>query len=394
MKSTNGGAPASDGAKGRVLLVEDDQDLARALGEALGRSGFAVVGAADGQEASELLGTQPFDLVVSDLGMAGMTGIELLRLVRQTDVDVPVILMTGNPSVGTATRAIQLGVHAYLIKPIEVAQVLATAERAVQLHRLARIKREAFEYLSSSRDRAGDRAQLEVDFRRALETVWMAYQPVVSWSERSVIAFEALARTDHPTVAGAGALIAAAEKLGHLWRLGRKLRALVTEDLRQAPTVKQIFVNLHGQDLGDDQLLSAKAPLSSVADRVILEVTERASLADVKDLDRRIARLRDLGFRIALDDLGAGYAGLASFAKLRPDFVKVDMSLIRDVDKEPTKERLVQSVATLCGEMGIQMVCEGVETQAERDTLIRLGCDLFQGYLFALPGSPFPTVQL
>src|SRR5205814_7218961 len=116
----------------------------------------------------------------------------------------------------------------------------------------------------------------------------------------------------------------------------------------------------------------------------------RASVSEIKDLGRRIQRLRDLGFRIAVDDLGAGYAGLTSFAQLRPDIVKIDMSLIRDVDKEPTKERLVRSLNDLCREMKIAAVCEGVETRAELETLLRVGCDFFQGYYFARPGKPFP----
>jgi EAL domain-containing protein (putative c-di-GMP-specific phosphodiesterase class I) len=140
-------------------------------------------------------------------------------------------------------------------------------------------------------------------------------------------------------------------------------------------------------------LLSAASPLSGIASRVVLEITERASVSEIKDLSTRIQRLRDLGFRIAVDDLGAGYAGLTSFAQLRPDIVKIDMSLIRDVDKEPTKERLVRSLSDLCREMKILAVCEGVETVSELETLLRVGCDFFQGYHFARPGKPFPTVK-
>jgi EAL domain-containing protein (putative c-di-GMP-specific phosphodiesterase class I) len=168
---------------------------------------------------------------------------------------------------------------------------------------------------------------------------------------------------------------------------------MVAEGVAPFPEAGQVFVNIHGYDLEDDRLLSPEAPLSRIAARVVLEITERASVAEIKDLAQRIQRLRDLGFRIAVDDLGAGYAGLTSFAQLRPDIVKIDMSLIRDVDKEPTKERLVRSLTDLCREMKIQAVCEGVETLAELETLVRVGCDLFQGYYFARPGKAFPQVN-
>jgi EAL domain-containing protein (putative c-di-GMP-specific phosphodiesterase class I) len=98
-----------------------------------------------------------------------------------------------------------------------------------------------------------------------------------------------------------------------------------------------------------------------------------------------------MGFRIAIDDLGAGYAGLTSFATLEPEFVKLDMSLVRDVDRNPTKEKLIRSMTSLCKDLGMMVVAEGVETLAEREVLERLGCDLLQGYLLAKPGKPFPA---
>jgi EAL domain-containing protein (putative c-di-GMP-specific phosphodiesterase class I) len=99
--------------------------------------------------------------------------------------------------------------------------------------------------------------------------------------------------------------------------------------------------------------------------------------------------LRSLGFRIAVDDLGAGYAGLASFAVLDPDIVKVDMNLIRGIETNAVKRRLVSSVAALCREMEMLLVAEGVETAIERDILSDMGCDFFQGFLFARPAPAF-----
>jgi EAL domain-containing protein (putative c-di-GMP-specific phosphodiesterase class I) len=149
-------------------------------------------------------------------------------------------------------------------------------------------------------------------------------------------------------------------------------------------------VNIHPCDLMDDDLFSPAAPLSQVAGQVVLEITERANLDGVADLRTRLTTLRRMGYRLAVDDLGAGYAGLASFACLEPDVVKLDMSLIRNVDTELTKQKLVRSMAHLCGELSLQVVAEGVETAGERDMLATLGCDLLQGYLFARPGEAFP----
>jgi EAL domain-containing protein (putative c-di-GMP-specific phosphodiesterase class I) len=127
---------------------------------------------------------------------------------------------------------------------------------------------------------------------------------------------------------------------------------------------------------------------------VVLEITERAALDQVKDLMARMEQLRKMGYRIAVDDLGAGYAGLTSFAQLEPEVVKVDMSLVRGVDASPTKQKLLGSIIGLCHDLDIQIIAEGIETEAERDTVVRLGGDLCQGYLFARPGRPFPTAAL
>jgi EAL domain-containing protein (putative c-di-GMP-specific phosphodiesterase class I) len=152
-----------------------------------------------------------------------------------------------------------------------------------------------------------------------------------------------------------------------------------------------VFVNLHARDLLDEALRSRESPLAALANRVVFEVTERASLDQVHDVRGKISELRQLGYRIAIDDLGAGYAGLNSFASLEPEFVKLDMTLVRDIDKSHTKEKLVRSMTSVCKELGIQVVAEGVETRQERDLLVALGADFLQGYLLAKPGKPFPT---
>jgi EAL domain-containing protein (putative c-di-GMP-specific phosphodiesterase class I) len=122
----------------------------------------------------------------------------------------------------------------------------------------------------------------------------------------------------------------------------------------------------------------------------VLELTERSPLEGVPDLRERVRRLRSLGFRLAIDDLGAGYAGLTSFASLQPDFVKLDRGLITGLDREPIKRKLVASIAGLSREMGISAVAEGIETAAEREAAAALGCDLMQGFLFRRPGALKP----
>jgi EAL domain-containing protein (putative c-di-GMP-specific phosphodiesterase class I) len=184
-------------------------------------------------------------------------------------------------------------------------------------------------------------------------------------------------------------ILRAAEKLGRLREVGGQVRAQAAS---AASPERLIFVNLHVHDLLDDALYAPGTPFAAAASSIVLEITERAGLEELKDVRSRAAALRQMGFRLAIDDLGAGYSGLLTFAQLEPEFVKLDMSLVRDVNHDATKRRLIQGVNALCKRMGIRVIAEGVETVEERDTLIELGCDLLQGYLFALPSREFPAV--
>ncbi len=229
--------------------------------------------------------------------------------------------------------------------------------------------------------------------KRALETMWMAFQPIVDTSRRSIFAYEALMRNDDASLPLPGTVLSAAERLDRLQDLGRRARALAAEAFTDAPDDTLLFVNLHTRDLLDPALYEAAAPLTRIAGRVVLEVTERASLDDVTDIKARLSVLRHHGFRIAIDDLGAGYAGLSACVALDPDFVKLDMFLVRNVHECSIRQRLIETVMTMRAGMHMKIIAEGVEIAAECHRLKAFECRLMQGYLFAKPGPPFPRVE-
>lgn len=374
-----------------MLLVDDDLAIQRVYGRILGTAGYQVETASDGAAAAEMARSRPFDVIVSDIAMPRMTGMQLLRAVREHNADLPVVLVTGAPAVDTAAQAVEYGALRYLVKPVDEALLLQTVERAVRLNRMARIRREALAQLGGPVMPPGDRAALEASFERALGALWVAVQPIVSLSARRVVAYEALVRSDEPTFPNPGVLLDAAERLGRLGDIGRAVRdaaVAVAQRIGEA----ELFVNLHATDLLDESLYRSDAGLARVARRVVLEITERAALDGIRDLRARVAALRAIGYRIALDDLGAGYSGLSSFAQLEPEVVKLDMSLVREVDCQPVKRKLVESMTRLCQDMGLRVVAEGVETGEERDALLACGCDLMQGFYFAKPAREVPTV--
>lgn len=378
--------------RGVVLMVDDDATLLRSVARVLKSRGYDVTTAATGEEAVTLVANRRFDVVLSDISMPGIDGIQLLRKLRESDLLVPFILMTGEPAISTAVEAIEYGVFRYLTKPLAPDMLTPVMDQAVRYHRMARMKARAAEILGESAA-PGDRAGLEASFESAIEGLWIAYQPIVNIAERSVFGYEALLRSTERSLPHPGAIIGAAERLDQLDRLGRAIRDRAALPLLAGETDALLFVNLHVDDLLDPTLVNPESPLSRIAGRVILEITERAALERVGDVRPRIARLREMGFRIAVDDLGAGYAGLTSFAQLEPEVVKLDMSLVRGVDNSATRQKVVRSMASLSHDMGMLVVAEGVETREERDTLTELGCELLQGYLFAKPSPPFPQVQ-
>ena len=385
------GSPgAATSAASEVMIVDDEPITARGYARALTAAGYKVTLASAGREGAALAKTKRFDAVVSDIAMPDMDGLALLRDIRQTDLDVPMIFMTGSPALETALEAIEYGAFRYLLKPVPLDQLLGVVNRAVAVHKLARVRREATLVHELEGKPIGDRAGLEAKFTSAVEKLWVAAQPIVSWSGRRTIAYETLLRTDEPTLRSPLDFFDAAERLGRAAELGRIIRQHIARLLRETPPA-QLFVNLHPADLEDEELYAEDGALTPFASQVVLEITERAALDGIHELGTRVRRLRSLGYRIAIDDLGAGYAGLTSFAQLEPEVVKVDMSLVRGIDRSPVKQKLVRSIISLCTELGIQLVAEGIETPEERDMLVTLGADLCQGYLFAKPGRGFPT---
>jgi EAL domain-containing protein (putative c-di-GMP-specific phosphodiesterase class I) len=377
--------------KPRALVVDDEEPLLRAHARILTGAGYHVETARDGEEAVQALERTSFDVILSDIDMPRMNGMQLLERVRARDLDVPVVVITGRPGVDTAMRAMEFGVLRYLVKPIGLEELIQVANDAVRLHKIAKAKREALE-LAGGVDRfTGDRAGLAASLERAMESLFMVYQPIVSWSTKTVYAYEALLRTREPSLPHPGAVLDAAERLGRVHDLGRLIRERAVQPREPLADGVLLFLNLHPADLMDEKLFLPTGALARMASRVVLEITERASLDGIRDVRTRIASLRELGFRIAIDDLGAGYAGLTSFTLLEPDVVKLDMALVRDVDKEPKKQTVVRTLITMCNELGIIVTSEGIETPAEREELTRAGCDLMQGYLFAKPGDAFPV---
>ncbi len=383
------GEASTENQRPMILVVDDDELTRRTLARTLGDT-FEVRTIATVTEALADIARRSYAAIVCDIELPDGSGTNLLAQARHLGSDVPFIFVTGHPTVETATAALNLGAIRYLTKPINSDEIMESVKRAVMLHELGVLRART----NSLPPVEGDPAvEDERRLYRALKGIWMAFQPIVSWRQRTVVGYEALLRTQEPSLARPLDLIACAERHAKIDELGKSVRAKIAECIAEAPHQHRIFVNLHSRDLINDDLFDQDAPLSQYASRIVLEITERASLDVVDDLSSRLNRLRRMGYSIAVDDLGAGYAGLSSVVRLEPQVVKFDMSLVRGIVDNHTKQQLVQSMSRVCRELGMAVVVEGVETDLEAYTLARLGCDLFQGYCFARPARGFPEPQ-
>jgi EAL domain-containing protein (putative c-di-GMP-specific phosphodiesterase class I) len=363
------------------------------MGRVLESEGFVV----DIVESSEAALTRTravdFDVVLTDISMPGADGIDLLRGLRRDNLDTPVILVTGNPNLATAIDGIEYGAFRYLVKPVDRGQLSAAVRQAASMHAVAQIRRRVMDLIGDAARQIGDLAGLEVRFQAALRELYVVHQPIISSARGVVLGFEALMRSREPALSTPRALLLAAERLGRMRDLSRALRVHHAGSMASLPPGTSLFVNLHPTDLLDEALFAEADPLRPYAGRIVFEITERAPLERLPAVRSRVADLRALGYRIAVDDVGAGYAGLSSLAVLCPNIVKLDAILVRGIDQSKTLQTLIESLVVACARLQIDVIAEAVETEAERKALEDLGVDLMQGHLFAHALEGFPPAE-
>ena len=364
----------------RVLFVDDNCRVTEGIRRALRDWPFEILTANSASEALRLMAEREIAVIVSDEQMPEMRGSELLAVVLERHPETVRLILTGKANLDTAIDAVnRAGVHRFLRKPVAPEELALCVSQALE----AWESRRRYEVWKADVDAIDDDAATRLD--QALSGLRIAFQPIFSAAERRVFGYEALARVDGASVDHPQALFRLAGRLGRAEAVERLCRNKLAERIADAPRSTVFFVNVRPRSLNDESVLSGDEPLARYADRVVLEMTERESLREVTEIRTKVSRLRELGFRIAVDDLGAGYSGLGTLPLIEPDIVKFDMTLIRDIHRVPTKAGLVGSMAALCRELGVKTVAEGIETVDEERRAVELGCDLLQGFFLARP---------
>lgn len=212
-----------------------------------------------------------------------------------------------------------------------------------------------------------------------------AFQPIVDIANKNIFAHEALVRGPNRE----GALTVLNQVTNH-YRFDQACRVKAVKTASEINLDTHLSINfmpnaVYRPELCIQTTLDAAEKYNFDTQKIIFEFTEQELMQDIKHISNIMKAYNKLGFKTALDDFGAGYAGLNFIADYQVDIIKIDMGLIRDIDQSRSRQAILKAITRMCEDLKILMIAEGVETIAERDVLASYGITLFQGYLFCKP---------
>jgi len=233
------------------------------------------------------------------------------------------------------------------------------------------------------------------ELKRIIEdaAVTTVFQPVVDLGTREVLGFEALARGPKDSFFEMPkAMFALSLRVGVAVDLDRLCRDTALRNWGRVPGQGKVFLNVLPGSLDDPAWTAGglEALLGSASlkpENVVIEVSERTADSETERFAAATERLKAGGFGLALDDVGTGYATLATLERVRPDYVKIDVSMVRDIHENLIKQELLSSLVHIGRRLGASVIAEGVESEHEAEALRTAGARYAQGYLFAMPGS-------
>ena len=222
------------------------------------------------------------------------------------------------------------------------------------------------------------------------------FHPIWDVRRQTVFGHECLLRGFEPTglpVAPALLFTSAAEN-DLMAALDQQARHIALQTASQFPPAGKLFINFVPSAINDphnnlESTIDLAEKLGIEPSRVVFEVVETEEIEDWDHLDTILGYYRRCGFQIALDDVGTGYSSLSRLVTLDPDIIKVDISIIREIDRHPLKQSVFKALSHICRDNGIRLLAEGVETQGEFEFVLSEGADLAQGFLW---GKPQPTL--
>lgn len=230
------------------------------------------------------------------------------------------------------------------------------------------------------------------------ECIHTVFQPIVSLENGSVFGYEALSRITIPACdINIEELFQMAYHQDRLWDLEKLCRIKALQNAATQPSHSMLFLNVDANIIYDPKF-NAGFTVEKLneygigADSVIIEITEHNAARNMKGFTSSVRHYQAQRFKIAIDDFGSAYSGLSRVCSLSPEFLKIDMELVRAIDKDGLKRSAVATTVDFCRQAGIKVIAEGIETVAELNVLISLGVDFGQGYYLSRPSLAFEEI--
>jgi EAL domain-containing protein (putative c-di-GMP-specific phosphodiesterase class I)/CheY-like chemotaxis protein len=382
----------------RVLIAEDDAAVRDALSAIIaGEPRLVLVAAvADGESAVEAAAREQPDVAVLDVRMPGGGGAEAARGIAVCSPNTKVVALSASDDRDAVLEMLQAGVVGYLVKGSSIDGIVESIEQAARgygslsVEVTGNVIEELVEQLDVRRRRDERRRRRRARIQKAIKdtaALDIVFQPICQLDDGSFVGAEALARFRGPPRRPPDRWFAEAEEVGLRTDLELASVARTISAFAELPADIPLFLNASPATVAAHEfrrLLAAGSP-----ERVVVEITEHAPVANYGRLNDALTRLRRLGVRLAIDDAGAGFASLRHILRLAPDFIKLDRSLIEGIEQGRPQQALASGLISFADKIGATIIAEGVERDPEVTALRGLGVSLAQGNFFARP-APLP----
>ena len=384
----------------KILVIEDDRVIRENILKLLKAEGFDVTGAENGAQGLNAAVSNLPDVILCDVMMPELDGYGVLVALRSNPITatVPFVFLTGKAERSEVRQGMELGADDYLTKPFSKAELVGAISS--RLKKQAAFVQQQHNLRSSSelvQDAADKLEQIKTSLCGALEReeFQVYYQPQVNVQSGKIMSAEALVRWLHPEkgLISPAEFIPAAEETGFIVQLGEWVLQTACKQMQvwqnAGFSLQQVAVNLsprqfHQPDLSS-RVAQILAEIGLAPSSLELELTESLMVEDAKSAIATLQQLKDLGVSISIDDFGTGYSSLSYLTQYPFDVLKIDRCFISNITDGCTNAAIVKAIIEMAHSLCLEVIAEGVETEAEKDFLWRYECDAMQGYLFSPP---------
>ena len=364
-----------------ILIIDDEPDFTETVKFFLENSNFRVINALSAEDGLEKAKLYKPDLILLDLVMPRINGHEVCRRIKEDNPisHIPIIILTSKDKILDKVEAFNLGATDYIGKHFSFEEILARIKAALREDPSAADHREKEE-----------RNKKIMELRKVIDEkrIRILFQPIVVLATRQPIGYEALMRGPQASLLESPiellALAAEANMLSELHILSLSLAAKMASFI---PKELILFLNIDPLIINTDYFKNMDFLKDTTVkpSQICIEITERTYIKSFTQLSSDLDYLKSKGVRTSVDDVGEGYASLKAIAELKPQFIKVDMDIVRNIDSDKVKNGLMRVILELAKQINSYLIAEGIETEAENNALIAMGAEYGQGFLFSKP---------